>query len=110
MVSLLYMVEAVVRVAQGFFDDQMIDRVIAGLEESRGTLEPALKALHGILHFYAAVDRKSNSMVNISVWSSLEDAKQMDKLPEMLALRKVFEALGVRFEPNRNYSTLWNLS
>jgi len=86
----------------------MIDRVIAGLEEGRRTLEPALKALHGVLHYYVAVDRNSNSMVNISVWSSLEDAKQMDKLPEMLAQRRLFEALGVRFEPIRNYATLWN--
>ena len=59
------MVEPVVRVSQGFFDERMIDRVIAGLEEGRGTLEPALKALHGILHYYVAVDRNSNSMVNI---------------------------------------------
>jgi hypothetical protein len=97
-------------VSQGFFDEHMIERVIAGLEEGRGMLEPALKVLHRILHYYVAVDRNSNSMVNISVWSSLEDAKQMDKLPEMLAQRRLFEALGVRFEPIRNYSTLWNLS
>jgi hypothetical protein len=99
--------EPIVRVSQGFFDPQILDSVIAHLREGRSTLEPALRALHGLLHYYVSVDAGSSSMVNISVWETLADARQMETLPEMLAQRDVFVELGVKFQPIRNYSGLW---
>ena len=104
------MSEPVVRISQGFFDTKLAERVAVKLDEGRITLEPALKALRGLLHYYVAVDSGSNSMVNVSVWESLEAAKQMDSLGEMLAQRDIFVALGVKFQPIRNYTGLWSIT
>ncbi len=104
------MSEPVVRVSQGFFEPALAQSVSTKLDEGRATLEPALKRLRGLLHYYVAVDSVSNSMVNVSVWKSLADAKQMDSLREMLAQRDVFVSLGVKFQPIRNYTGLWSIS
>jgi len=102
--------EPVVRVSQGFFEAHLAKSVTAKLDEGRATLEPALKALRGLLHSYVAIDTISNSMVNVSVWETLGAAKQMDTLQEMLAQRDVFVGLGVKFQPIRNYGGLWAIT
>ena len=104
------MSEPVVRVSQGFFEPHLLDAVSTKLNEGRATLEPALRALRGLLHYYVAVDSASNSMVNVSVWQSLTAAEQMDTLREMLAQRDIFLGLGVKFQPIRNYSGLWSIA
>jgi hypothetical protein len=96
--------------SQGFFDPDLAKAVAAKLHEGRASLEPALRSLRGLLHYYVAVDVVSNSMVNVSVWESLGDASQMDTLQEMLAQRDVFVALGVTFQPIRNYTGLWSIT
>jgi hypothetical protein len=49
-------------------------------------------------------------MVNISVWATLDDAKQMESLAPMLALATEFMSLGVQFErPITNYESLWEV-
>jgi hypothetical protein len=104
------MTEPVVRISQGFFDAHLADSVAAKLGEGRITLEPALKALPGLLHYYVSIDSVSSSMVNVSVWESLAAAKQMDTLKEMLAQRDIFVGLGVKFQPIRNYGGLWSIA
>ena len=103
------MSEPVVRVSQGFFAPNLAQSVAAKLDEGRATLEPALRALRGLLHYYVAINTVGDSMVNISVWENFEAASQMDTLKEMLALRDAFVALGVKFQPIRNYGGLWSL-
>jgi quinol monooxygenase YgiN len=103
------MAEPIVRISQGFFEPHMLPRVAVQLEEGRASLEPALRALAGLLHYYVSIDAASNSMVNVSVWTSLEAAQQMNTLPAMLAQRDVFAALGVVFQPIRNYTGLWTI-
>ena len=77
----------------------------------RNSLIPAIRQLSGCLHYFAAIDRASSSMVNVSVWRSLADAQQMQTLGPMLALAEDFSREGVRFErPVINYETLWTLS
>jgi hypothetical protein len=61
------MSEPIVRVSQGFFAPHLAQNVTAKLAEGRATLDPALQALRGLLHYYVAIDTASNSMVNISV-------------------------------------------
>jgi hypothetical protein len=102
--------EPVVRISQGFFEPQLFGSVEAKLREGNATLEPALRALRGLLHYYVSVDATSNSMVNVSVWDSLTAAKQMETLREMLAQRDIFVGLGVKFQPIRNYSGLWSIT
>jgi hypothetical protein len=107
--SMAFVSETVVRISQGFFEAHLIDSVKARLEEGRATLEPALRALRGLLHYYVAVDAETNSMVNVSMWESLTAAKKMDTLKEMAAQRDIFINLGVKFQPIRNYSRLWSI-
>ncbi len=104
------MSEPIVRISQGFFEPHLLESVEANLQEGRASLEPALKVLSGLLHYYVAIDPTSNSMVNVSVWESWEAAKQMDTLKAMLAQRGIFISLGVKFQPIRNYTGLWSIA
>lgn len=104
------MSEPVVRVSQGFFEPQQHDIIAAKLNEGRSILEPALRALPGLIHYYVSIDSISNSMVNVSIWDSLQAAQQMNILKEMLAQRDIFVALGVKFQPIRNYCGLWSIN
>ncbi len=104
------MSEPVVRISQGFFEPHLLESVEAKLHEGHASLESALKALPGLLHYYVAVDATSNSMVNVSVWESLTAVKQMDTLQAMLMQRDIFVGLGVKFQPVRNYIGLWAIA
>ena len=104
------MTDVVVRLSRGSFSPDMAQQVKTKLEEGRGTLEPALRQLRGLLHYYVAVDEAQSTMVNVSVWTGLAAARQMDTLAPMLAQRAVFEAVGVRFDPIRNYPALWAIT
>jgi len=80
------------------------------LAHAQSSLVPAIEALHGCLHFWAGADPASNTMVNISVWATLDDARQMETLAPMLALASEFASLGVQFErPITNYQSLWEI-
>ena len=100
----------VVRLSRGSFAAEKYSIVSESLERSQSTLIPAIKALRGCLHFWVGTDQPTNTMVNISVWATLDDAKQMDTLAQMLALAKEFISLGVQFErPIVNYPSLWEI-
>jgi len=101
--------EPVVRISQGFFPPALLLEVRAKLEARRTTLDPALRALPGLLHYYVAIDSVSNSIVNVSIWESMDAALQMNTLEAMRAQRDVFVELGVQFQPIRNYTGLWSI-
>ena len=103
------MSEPVVRISQGFFEPQQHEIVATKLREGRSILEPALRALPGLIHYYVSIDPISSSMVNVSIWESPHAARQMDTLKEMLAQRDIFVSLGVKFQPIRNYLGLWSI-
>lgn len=56
-----------------------------------------------------SIDRTPNSLVNVSVWESLQAATQMNTLAPMLVQRDIFVALGVEFQAIRNYAGLWSV-
>jgi hypothetical protein len=98
----------VVRISRGSFAPQKYETIKARLDAAQSTLVPAIRQLAGCLHYFAAIDRESSSMVNVSIWRSLADAQQMQTLAPMLALAEEFTREGVRFErPIINYETLW---
>jgi hypothetical protein len=73
-------------------------------------LVPAIKRLPGCRGYFAATDGASATMVNVSLWDSLEHAHAMASLPEMAALAREFIAMGAEFErPIINYQPLWQL-
>jgi hypothetical protein len=50
------------------------------------------------------------SLNNVSFWTSVENAKQLDAYQPMLDLGREFVANGATFErPVMNYTTLWEL-
>lgn len=101
---------AIVRISRGSFPSDQYETVRTRLDAAQKTLVPAIRQLAGCLHYFVAIDRDSNSMVNVSVWRSSADAQQMQTLAPMLALADEFTREGVRFErPITNYETLWQI-
>jgi hypothetical protein len=101
----------VVRISPGRFDASNYRIVRTLLDESQASLKPAISGLNGNLAYYIGIDRENNTMTNVSVWASLDDAMQMASLPAMLALARTFVEMGVRFEtPITNHETLWSSS
>lgn len=101
---------SVVRISLGRFAASNYTTVRKLLDESKVSLIPAIRALNGNLFYYVGIDQENSTMTNVSVWSSLDDAKQMASLPAMLALAKTFTEQGVNFErPITNHETLWSI-
>jgi hypothetical protein len=101
---------AVVRISLGRFDARHYALIRQLLDESQQSLIPAIRALKGNLAYHAGIDAENSTMTNVSVWRTLEDARQMASLPEMLAQAGIFVEAGVQFErPITNHETLWSL-
>jgi hypothetical protein len=101
---------AVVRISLGRFDADKYAIIRQLLDQSQKTLIPAIRALKGNRAYYVGIDRENNAMTNVSVWETLDDAKQMASLQAMLDLAKTFVDAGVRFErPITNHETLWTM-
>lgn len=100
----------VIRLSRGSIPAEKYTIVRDRLRSAQSSLVPAIKALRGCLHYWAGVDSVSNTMVNVSVWATLDDAKQMETLAPMLALATEFVSMGVQFErPITNYQSLWEI-
>jgi hypothetical protein len=73
-------------------------------------LRPGIESMRGLLTFYAGDDEATSSLMNVSLWTDLAAAKQLDTYQPMLDLGKEFVAKGANFErPIMNYATLWQL-
>jgi hypothetical protein len=107
--KLILEVVMVTRISIGYFEPHQADEVAAMLEHSAESLVPAIKKLAGLRHYYVGLDPQKGAMTNTSVWDSLPEAMQMANLPEMLALRDQFEALGLRFIEITNHDVLWEI-
>jgi len=98
-----------VRISKGRYKPELHTEVTARLAASSASLVPAIRAMRGCLSYYVGSDATSCTMVNVSVWDTLENAQAMGSLPEMGALAMEFIGLGVEFErPIVNYPVLWH--
>jgi quinol monooxygenase YgiN len=97
----------IIRISKGHFTSVQYDEVRRLIEASAQPLVPALKQLRGLLYYHAAVDPVTNTVVNVSIWTDLDAAKQMDTLAPMLAQRPILEQAGVQFDRIANYEPLW---
>ena len=76
--------------------------------DAEKVLRPGIESMRGLLAYYGGADEATSSLTNVSVWSDLAAAKQMDTFQPMLDLGKEFAAKGATFErPIMNYATLW---
>jgi hypothetical protein len=100
----------ILRISRGSFKPEDYESIKTRLDEAQKTLVPAIRKLSGCMHYWVGIDRTTNMMVNVSVWMSLANAKQMETLAPMLALASEFVKLGVAFErPIANYETIWQI-
>lgn len=100
----------VVRISRGSYPPERHAEIAARLAAAGDVLVPAIRAMEGCLGYYAGADEASGTMVNVSVWDTLEHAQGMASLAPMLALAGEFVALGVAFErPIINYESLWQI-
>ena len=100
----------VVRISKGKFDLTRLSEAERLLIESERALREPLQRLAGLLHYYVGIDRQRGSLTNVSVWDSLEHARQMDKFEPMLRQRPILEAAGIQFEVITNHETLWTIT
>jgi hypothetical protein len=99
----------IVRISKGHFAAERYEEVRRLIEESAAPLVPALKQLRGLVYYHAAVDAVTNTVVNVSIWTDLDAARQMDTLAPMLAQRPILERAGVQFDKIANYEPLWTI-
>jgi hypothetical protein len=76
--------------------------------DAEAALRPGIEAMPGLLAFYAGADEENLSLIQTSVWDTLEHARQLDTFQPMLDAGKRFVDEGARFErPIMNYASLW---
>jgi hypothetical protein len=68
-----------------------------------------IKQLRGLKMYFVGVDVDTSQFTNVSVWDTVEDAKQMSSFQPMLDLGARFASVeGVSFvRPIPNFSELW---
>jgi hypothetical protein len=80
------------------------------MSEAESILAPGIRALRGCRAYVAGADVTSSSLSNVSIWDTLDDARQMERFQPMLDLGKRFLDAGAAFErPIMNYATLWHI-
>lgn len=99
----------VVRISKGRFTPEQYEEVYRLIQASAEPLIPAIKQLRGLLYYHVGVDAVTNTVVNVSIWTDLDAAKQMSTLAPMLAQRPLLEQAGVQFDQIANYEPLWNI-
>lgn len=57
-------------------------------------LRPGIEAMPGLLAYYFGADEATSSLTNVSLWISLEAAKQLDTFQPMLELGKAIRCKG----------------
>ncbi len=99
----------VVRVSIFRSSKENFPRLAAMMREADAVLCAGIEALPGLVAFHVGEDPDGLALSNVSVWESLEHAKQMDRFAPMLELAKTFLAAGATFErPILNFATLWD--
>jgi hypothetical protein len=66
----------IVRISTGQFDPSQHQEIALMLIEVGPVLVPAIRALPGCRHYYAGIEVSSSTIVNVSVWDTLEVSRQ----------------------------------
>ena len=100
----------IVRVSVLRCEPQQFAELKKMMADSMAVLEPGIRQMRGLIHFYAGEDESGNALINVSIWQTLEDAKQLDTFQPMLDLGKVFVSKGAIFErPILNCASQWEI-
>jgi len=100
--------DPIVRISILRCDADRFDAMRKMMFESEAALRPGIEQMPGFVAIYAGADPATCSLMNTSIWDTLEHAQQLDRFQPMLDAGKRFAAEGARFErPIMNYATLW---
>ncbi|MGN5352097.1 hypothetical protein ACQ4P5_08120 [Ralstonia sp. L16] len=80
------------------------------MNDLEAVLRPGIEAMRGLVAFYVGEDAATSSLSNVSLWTDLDAAKQLDTFRPMLDSAKPFLDKGGTFErPIMNYLPMWEL-
>lgn len=80
------------------------------MSEAESILAPGIRAMRGCRAYVVGADATTSSLSNVSIWDTLDDARQMERFQPMLDLGKRFLDAGATFErPIMNYATIWHI-
>lgn len=96
-----------VRVSRGRFAADKYDEMAERLKAAEDLLAPEIRALPGLIDYYAGMDRDSNSMIRVSIWDRRAHADAMSGLKPVAASREEFAAAGVEWEPIAIFDVSW---
>lgn len=96
-----------VRVSRGTFPERRYKAIEKHLHVIGPTLAPAVRELPGLIDYYAAIDRESRTIIQISLWLTEKHATALETFPAIIAARTEFEALGLVWEPTIIYNVAW---
>jgi len=96
-----------VRVSRGRFAAEKYDEMADRLKAAEDVLAPEIRAMPGLIDYYAGMDRDSNSMIRVSIWDRREHTDAMSGLQHVSAKRDEFAAAGVEWEPVATYNVSW---
>jgi hypothetical protein len=103
-------VQPVVRVSILCCSPEKFSEFLRMMIEADPILRPGIEAMTGLIDYYAGADEATLSLSNVSIWKTVDDAKQMDTFQPMLDLGNTFAEKGATFErPIMNHATLWQL-
>jgi hypothetical protein len=101
----------VVRVSIARCEPDRFAELAAMMAEAETALSQGIRDMPGLRDYFAGADEASWSLSNVSIWDSLEAARQMETFQPMLDLGHRFAEAGATFErPIMNYATLWQVS
>ncbi|HUN42081.1 MAG TPA: hypothetical protein VMU81_17475 [Acetobacteraceae bacterium] len=102
------MSNVVIRISVMRCDPSEFERFRAMTVEVEQVLRPGIEAMPGLLAFYTGADASNAAFSQTSIWTTIENAKQLDRFQPMLDSGRQFTAAGARFErPIINYACLW---
>jgi hypothetical protein len=100
----------VVRVSILRCEPEQFQSLRGKMVEAEEVLSPGIRAMTGLIAYFAGADEASCSLTNVSIWETETDARQMERFQPMLDLGKSFAEAGARFErPIMNYQRLWTI-
>ena len=98
-----------IRVALVRCDPDNFQLISDKMEKSERALRPGVEAMPGLVAFYAGADAETLTLTNVSIWDSVDHAKQLDTFEPMVALAKEFITDGGRPErPVMNHLMQWS--
>lgn len=81
------------------------------MEDADGVLAPGIRSMEGLIDYFAGADEATSSLSNVSVWETLEHARQMERFAPMADLARQFAEKGARFDrPIMNHGVLWQIA